>query len=134
VDRRCSQSTVDWRHARSTVDQSGGGGQSSPERELTGILVRGTSPWRCGEQEKGIGIPTPVGMRQRRGSSGRALANGGGSGASLMRRCSGRGGEGSRRAASAMRTGRGEGAFYRLGEEGRWSGEGGRRPMAIKVS
>jgi hypothetical protein len=134
VDRRCSRSTVDWRRARSTVARSGGGGQCSPEHELTGVLVRGTLPWRRGEQEKGTGIPTPVGMRQQRGSSGRALAKVGGGGASSMRRCSGRGGEGRRRAVSVVWRGRGGGAFYRHGEEGKQLGEGGRRLTAIEVS
>jgi hypothetical protein len=92
------------------------------ERELTSVPVFRTSPWRCGEQEKGMGIPTPVGTRRWRGLDGLASAKGGGGRVSSMRRCSGRGGEGRRRAASAVWRGGGGGAFYRLGEEGRRSG------------
>jgi hypothetical protein len=116
------------------MDRSGGGGQSLPEHEVTGILMRGTSPWRHGEQGKGTGIPAPVGTRGWRGSDGRVLVKGGGGGARLTRRCTGHGGEGRRRAASAVWRGGGRGAFYSLGEEGRRPGEGGRQSAAIDVS
>jgi hypothetical protein len=78
--------------------------------------VCGTSPWWHGEQEKGAGIPTTVSTRWQRGSDGGALAKGGGSRASSMRRCSRREGEERRRAVSAVWSGRDGGAFYRLGE------------------
>jgi hypothetical protein len=74
---------------RSTVDPR-------TERGRAGVPVLGTSPWRRGEQEERMGILTPGGMSWWRGSDGRASAQGGGSGASSTRRCSGRGGEGSR--------------------------------------
>jgi hypothetical protein len=83
---------------------------------------------------EGDGNPYPGWHEQQRGSSGRALAKVGGGGASSMRRCSGRGGEGRRRAVSVVWRGRGGGAFYRHGEEGRQLGEGGRRLTAIEVS
>jgi hypothetical protein len=46
----------------------------------------------------------------------------------------GHGGEGRRRAASAVWRGGGRGAFYSLGEEGRQPSEGGRQSVAIDVS
>jgi hypothetical protein len=117
------------------VDQSGGSSQSSPERELAGVSMHRTSLWRQGEQEKGTGIPTPVGTRRRRGSDDQASVKGGGGGASSMRRCSRHGGEGRKRAASMVWRGKGGGTFYRLGEEGRRSGKGGRRPLtSVKFS
>jgi hypothetical protein len=73
---------------------------------------------------EGDGNPYPVGMRQQRGSSGRPLAMGGGGGASSMRRCSGRGGEGRRRAVNAVWRGRGEVPFIGSGRRG-----GARRPL-----
>jgi hypothetical protein len=108
-----------------------GGGQNSSERELTGVPVCGTSPWWHGEQEKGTGIPTPVGMRRWRGSDGGALVKGGGGGATSRRRCSRHGCEESRRAASEVWRGEDGGAFYRGGEvmvgrgDGQPSGSGG---------
>jgi hypothetical protein len=72
-------------------------------------------------------------MRQWRGLDGQASVKGGGGRASSTRRCSQRGGEGRRRALSAVWRGGGRGAFCRLREEGRRLGEGGRRPVAIEV-
>jgi hypothetical protein len=95
------------------VDQNGAGGQSSPEREPTGIPMHRTSPWQHGKQEKGMGIPTPVGMRRQRGLDGWASMKGEGSQVSSMRRCSTRGGEGRRRATSVVWRGGDGGAFYR---------------------
>jgi hypothetical protein len=109
---------VDWRPDYgpwSTVDQSHGR-RSSPECDLAGIPVRETSPWWHGEQEKGTGIPTPVGMRRRRGSDSWASVKGGGGGASSTRRCLSHEGEGRRRAASAVRRGGDGDIFYRGGE------------------
>jgi hypothetical protein len=80
------------------------GGRNASERELTGVPVCRTSSWGHEEQEKGMGIPTPVGTRRRRGSHGGASAKGGGGGASSMRRCLRHGGEERRRAASAVWT------------------------------
>jgi hypothetical protein len=79
--------------------------------KLVGVPVRGTSPWCHGEQEKGMGIPTPIGMRQRRGSDGQASVKDEGGEASLMRMCSTCGGEGRRRVASAVWRSRDGGAF-----------------------
>jgi hypothetical protein len=82
--------------------------------------VCGTSPWGHREQEKGLGIPTPVGTRRRRGSDGRASTKGCGGGASLMRRCLKRGGEERRRAVSAVWRG-GDGLPF-IGSGRQWRG------------
>jgi hypothetical protein len=103
------------------------------ERELASIPMHGTSPWRRKEQEKGTGIPTPIGMRLWRGSDGWASMKGSSGRARSTRRCSGRRGEGRRGAVSVVWRGRGGGAFYRLREEARRSSEGGRWPAAIEV-
>jgi hypothetical protein len=103
VDRRCL-----W----STMDSNGVGGQSSSEHELTDVPMRGTSPWQHVEQGKGMGIPTPVVMRWWRGSDGWASVKGEGGEANSMRRCSTRGGEGRRRASSAVWRGGDGGAFH----------------------
>jgi hypothetical protein len=84
--------------------------------KLTGVPVRGTSQWWHGEQEKGTGIPNPVGTRRQRGSDGRALMKGGGDRVSSMRRCLRCGGEGRRRAVSAVWRGGDRDTFYRGGE------------------
>jgi hypothetical protein len=55
---------VDWQSdygPRWTI--ATGDGRSSPERELTDVPVRGTLSWWHGEQEKGPGIPTPIGTK-----------------------------------------------------------------------
>jgi hypothetical protein len=122
--------TVDWQsNCGPQWIIATGDGRSSPERELIGVPVRGTLPWWHGEQEKGAGIPTPVGTRRWRGLDGRASTKGGDGGASSMRRCSRCGGEGRRRAVSTEWRGGDKGTFYR-GGEGRRSAM--RRWCAIK--
>jgi hypothetical protein len=102
-----------------------GSDRNLPKRELTDVPVCGTSPWWHGEQEKGTRIPTPVGMRLRRGSDGGASVKGGGGGTSSMRRCSRHGGEERRRAVSAVWRGGGGGTFYRLEEAVEGTGDVG---------
>jgi hypothetical protein len=85
--------TVNRATLRSTVDPLTECGRSSPECGRAGIPVLRTSPWQRGEQEERMGILTPGGTSWWRGSDGRVSAKGGGGGASLTRRCSGREGE-----------------------------------------
>jgi hypothetical protein len=77
-----------------------------------------------------MGIPTPVGMWQRRGSDGQASVKGRGGGASSMRGCSRCGGEGRRGAVITVSRGGGESAFYwaggRAGRSGGGRSSGGR--------
>jgi hypothetical protein len=61
---------MDWSHGSvdhgrtavygSMVDHGRRRGRSSPEEGHAGVPVRGTSPWRLGEQEEETGILTKV--------------------------------------------------------------------------
>jgi hypothetical protein len=78
----------------STVDSRMERGRSSPECGRAGLPVLLSLPWQRGEQEERTGILTPGGASGWRGSDGRASTKGGGGGANLTTRGSGReGGE-----------------------------------------
>jgi hypothetical protein len=96
----------------------------------------GTSPRRCGKQEEGTGISTPVGTSRRRGSDGRATVDRGGGRSSSTRGHSRSGGEERRGAASMVWRGGDGGTCYWGGEAVVGSGDGwpsGSRRCAIKA-